>query len=122
MTRSDGQGEGFDRRRRRRSSRWSPCLFAGLAVFLCLGGAVPGRADDRVAALRDAVVVRQSPSEAAAEITRIDAGETLRSFGQRGDWLNVQVEAAGTRPATSGWVRRTDVADVPPAPSADSQP
>jgi len=69
------------------------------------------------ATLLRAMNVRSGPSTAEAIVTTLKAGDQVTPGEQRGNWVHIDIDAAGGKPAQQGWVVSTAL-QLPAAPEA----
>ena len=93
-------------------------ILASAALFFAL--AAPAAATETLY-VQAATELRQSASVVTRSLRALQAGESVESYGRRGDWVNVRVPASTEEAEATGWVHHTQVGPHPPSSGAEPE-
>jgi uncharacterized protein YgiM (DUF1202 family) len=87
-------------------------ILASMALFIALAASA---AATEPLYVQVATELRQSATEVSRSLRSLQAGDSVESYGRKGDWVNVRVAASESVPEAKGWVHYTKVGPSPPS-------
>jgi hypothetical protein len=87
-------------------------ILASLALFFAL--AAPAAATETVY-VQVVTELRQSATQVSRSLRTLQPGDSVESYGGKGDWINVRVAASESEPEAKGWIHKTKLGPSPPS-------